>query len=530
MPKPGKPFITLNRVTLDLCGQALFPNTTWEIAEAQLWAVTGLNGSGKSTLLKAIQGHVPLVAGRIRYHFLKNSHPPGHKTDRKVDCKYGGGRPQNRIAYVSFDAQKANMQRERLFHQARFNSFLEEAGLSVSACLSQGYIKKINPYQVRTQDPENNSDPEAFAALRREVVQSLEIEHLMDRKMIQLSNGERRKIMLAAALLKRPALLILDNPFSGLDEGFRTKLQTLIQTIADGETQVIISTCRREDIPAGVTHLLLVEGHRVTAQGPIARVLKKPASANLPNNATAVAEMDFGAVPPAPKSYPDCRQLIRLKNVRIAYGDKVILEDINWVVDRGQHWALLGPNGSGKTTLLSLILGDNPQAYANDIHLFGRQRGSGESIWDIKQRIGWVATELHLYYPKHFRCFDVVCSGFFDSVGLFRKVSTKQQAIARWWLQAFNIEQRADARFGALSEGEQRMLLLVRALVKNPQLLILDEPCQGLDEANRNRFLALVEAIGSRLNTTIIYVTHHRDEIPAMFQHVLRLACGRIEG
>jgi molybdate transport system ATP-binding protein len=218
-----------------------------------------------------------------------------------------------------------------------------------------------------------------------------------------------------------------------------------------------------------------------------------------------------------------------MKDVSVGYKGVQVLEQVDWTVRQGENWALLGPNGAGKTTLLSLILGDNPQAYANDITLFGKRRGSGESIWDIKAHIGWVAPELHLYYPKHVSCSDVVCSGFFDSIGHYHKYSTQQHETAMAWMRRLGVEQYADLNFGELSEGEQRLVLITRALVKEPELLVLDEPCQGLDARHRDQVLQAVEGIGNHLNTSGIYVTHHLDALPSIITHVLRLEEGRVK-
>jgi molybdate transport system ATP-binding protein len=220
--------------------------------------------------------------------------------------------------------------------------------------------------------------------------------------------------------------------------------------------------------------------------------------------------------------------LVRMRNVDVSYGDVQVLHGINWTVRRGDKWALLGPNGSGKTTLLSLILGDNPQAYVNDVTLFGRRRGSGENIWEIKQHIGWVAPELHLYYPRDLPCFDVVCSGFFDSVGLFRRPTAGQRQVARQWMERLDMWEHAQAPLAALSEGEQRIALVARALVKEPWLLIMDEPCQGLDAGNRQRVLRAVATVGHQPDATIIYVTHEADELLPVISHVLRLTKGCI--
>jgi molybdate transport system ATP-binding protein len=214
--------------------------------------------------------------------------------------------------------------------------------------------------------------------------------------------------------------------------------------------------------------------------------------------------------------------------VSVAYGGVQILDGIDWTVRRGERWALLGPNGAGKTTLLSLILGDNPQAYANNVTLFGRRRGSGESIWEVKQQIGWVAPELHLYYPKSLSCLEVVCSGFFDSVGIYRRPSPEQCEAARRWVEHLGISHLAAGPFASISEGQQRLVLMARAVVKNPALLVLDEPCQGLDVEHRDRVLQTVDTISARLDSSLIYVTHDPHALPASISHVLRLEVGRI--
>jgi molybdate transport system ATP-binding protein len=212
-----------------------------------------------------------------------------------------------------------------------------------------------------------------------------------------------------------------------------------------------------------------------------------------------------------------------LRKVTVRYGKSVILREINWTIRAGESWALLGPNGSGKTTLLSMILGDNPQVYTNDVVVFGQKRGSGESVWDIKKHIGWVSPELHLHFNDSVSCFEVVGSGFFDTVGLFEPLSGHQRGAVRSWLARFQLLEYSDRPLSSLSAGLQRMVLLTRALVKKPRLLILDEPCQGLDPAHRRLFVRTVDGLIRAGTATVAYVTHRQDEIPASIQRVLRL-------
>jgi molybdate transport system ATP-binding protein len=512
-----RPFITLDDVSLRLYDGTSFQHLCWEILSDQHWAVIGPNGSGKSTLMKALCGQVPVVGGQIVYHFAENG--------ASGDGFRRGSRPQDHIAYVTFDAQRTVLGWQNPFHQARWNSGASQATLSVSEYLSESHVRGLNPYEV----VEEQSDPAVFLAQRDRVVDLLGIEALLTKNIIQVSNGERRKVLMAQALLRNPRLLILDNPFTGLDTHFRAKLMGIIERLMQDERRVIVAMADRDGVPPGITHVLLLENNRVVAHGPKATVL---------NNSSATKIIDLGQSTEFRPRFAGqqrlgskdtkCQTLVHMENVNVSYAGVQVLRQVNWTVQRGEHWALLGPNGAGKTTLLSLILGDNPQAYANDITLFGRRRGSGESIWEVKRHIGWVAPELHLFYPKGVSCFDVVCSGFFDSIGLYRRCSPQQRKAAWLWMQHLGVVPYADRPFEEVSEGEQRMILIARALVKRPLLLALDEPCQGLDAGHRDRVLQTVDAIGDRLDASLIYVTHDSKALPKTITHVMRLDEGRV--
>jgi molybdate transport system ATP-binding protein len=467
-------------------------------------------------LVKALCGRVPIVDGKIIYHFSSN-----------------GTRPQDEIAYVAFDSQMWVVEREGLYHQARWNRGVDHGKLTVSDYLSERSVEGLNPYQV----VDEQSDPSLFLAHRAQVVKLLELEALLSRDLWQVSNGERRKVMLARGLLKSPKLLILDNPFTGLDAGFRARMAELIGALMQGSMRVVVVTNRVEEIPPGITHVLVVENSEIVAQGPKGMVLDKASRSPFAfagprddSRAWTVvhAERQRDRDNLSRDSETGGRVLVHMAGVSVAYGGIQILKGIDWTVRQGEHWALLGPNGAGKTTLLSLILADNPQAYANDVTLFGRRRGTGESIWEIKRCIGWVAPELHLYYPRRVSCFDVICSGFFAAVGRHQHCSPQQREVALAWMERLGVSQYANLEFGEISEGEQRLVLIARALVTDPELLVLDEPCQGLDARHRDRVLQTVDAIGQRWDASVIYVTHDPHALPTIISHVLRLDQGRI--
>jgi molybdate transport system ATP-binding protein len=478
----------------------------WEIRSDQHWAVVGPNGSGKSRLVKALASPAPIAGGAIRYHFVRN-----------------GGSPHARVAYVSFESQTVGLPFDSPFHQARWNRGVGQQSWSVSDFLAENRIDRISPFQV----VDGGRDSSGFEAFRERIIELLGIGALLDRSIDQVSNGERRKVLLARALLRRPQLLILDNPFAGLDGAFRERLHHILETLMHDDLRIILVTNGRESLPPGITHVLLMERGEVVAQGPREEMLQalpsldaQAATRRKPGGALPVTRVDGGLA--------RAGSVVQMRDVSVAYGGLQILHDITWSVSPGEKWALLGPNGAGKTTLLSLILGDNPQAYANDIALFGSRLGPGRSIWEIKKRIGWVAPELQLYYPKTVSCLEVVCSGFHSAMGSYRRCTTRQRETASEWLHKLGTGDLSGVPLGAISEGQQRMVLIARALVDEPELLILDEPCQGLDPANRDQVLHIVEGIGDYTAASLIYVSHHRDALPRGITHVLRLDGGRV--
>jgi molybdate transport system ATP-binding protein len=500
--KKARPYLTLCDATFRLGDRLVFENSSWVFGETEQWAIVGANGSGKSLLADALRGRLPLVHGELIYHFQ----PAAGMTAE--DC----------IGHVSFAQRKANVHETVV--QSRWNSADQESGISVQEFLAYERVMEINPFEVDASDAEKRK---AFDRRKRRAIRLLHVVEFLQRRLLTLSNGEMQRVQWARELCRPLRLLILDEPFTGLDKENRKYFRTVMGRLMRSSLRVLVVAARPEDLPAGVTHLLEVNDCRIVAaerrrQFEHCRSRRKEA---LTRFEADKPKADQSLLTSAPTT--NRKELVRMRDVTVAYGATTILKGINWTVREGESWAVVGPNGSGKTTLLSLILGDNPQAYRNEVFVFGRRRGSGESIWEIKQQIGWVSPELQVYFDDSTTCLEVVESGFRDTVGLFEPPTAQQKRSARQWLTRFKLPQMANQPLFALSAGFQRMVLLARALVKRPKLLVLDEPCQGLDSEHRDLFVRTVDELLRTGDETAIYVTHRVEEIPPSITRVLNL-------
>ena len=344
-------------------------------------------------------------------------------------------------------------------------------------------------------------------------------------QLFLLSSGELRRYQLKKALEGNPRVLILDNPFIGLDVDARRYLaETLKELTSTTDLQLIIVLSKTDDMPDVITHVIEVKEKRVGEKMlksewmcPVVppQVLPQEKSQtilDLPYEDEATASIE-----------PGTQQVVDFRKVTIQYGERVILNALDWTVMNGERWALTGPNGSGKSTLLSLVCADNPQAYANNIVLFGRQRGTGESIWDIKHHIGYVSPEMHRAFLRDYPAIEVVASGLHDAVGLYKRPRPDQMAICEFWMDIFGVKQYRDISMLKLSSGEQRLVLLARAFVKDPSLIILDEPLHGLDLMNRRLVKDVIETFCQRNNKTLIMVTHYQEEFPKCIEKTKKL-------
>lgn len=473
--------LDVQNVTVQLSGKMVLEGISFSISEGEMLAVIGPSGSGKSTLLKILAGNY-LSKGAIRYT----------------------GNPKIiTIAQQHYFKNLSNT--SSFYYQQRFNSADAEDALTVLEALAA----------------------EGFNELHiDEVLSLLHASHVKNTRLIQLSNGEHKRFQLAKGILHQADWLLLDNPFIGLDISARKLLNQILDNLFQKGIKLFLVTSVSE-IPDAVTHIALLNNGKLMPVITRREFIESQKTLPVLPGVQFIHAGLLDQVIPA-YTYPDFTVAIKMVNTNVIYHNRTILHNINWEVKKGECWSLSGHNGSGKSTLLSLVNGDNPQAFANEIYLFDRKKGTGETIWDIKQKIGYVSPELHHYFDAAVSCFEVVASGLFDTIGLFKIISEKQKAIVNQWMDILSVKRFEKRTFKQLSNGEQRLVLLARALVKNPPLLILDEPCQGLDDAATKQFIALINDICVHLKKTLVYVTHYQQEIPACINRSLQLANGRI--
>ena len=483
------PLIQFSDAAIRLRDRRVVQELTWAIRPGENWAVIGPNGAGKSSLARALTGELATVAGRL---------------NREI--------PAGTVVCVGFESGRGLLDREAFRAEADHFAGRIDGGAPVGSEIGAEFE---NPPASHSQGV-----PHDGIGGNAEAIQRLKMGDRLDRPVDRLSTGELRKLLILRALSQNPRLLVLDEPFDGLDAESRRELSVFLAERMDAGAQMVLVTHRAEELLPGITHVLALRGGRIAAAGPRTELpsdLQSWIAANAPD------PINGRPLPKAPQPAPPPPSiLVEMTDVAVRHGDTPIFSDLQWRVVPGEHWAVSGPNGAGKTTLLRLIAGDHPQAYANRIHLFGRRRGTGESIWDIRRGVGIVSGDLQLRYRRPLTVRETVLSGFFDSVGLFRRASDEQDAAAIQWLRLLDLQDYADRRFDRLSCGEQRMVLVARSAVKRPWLLILDEPCQGLDPENRARVLALADRIGREGRTTLLWASHHDEERPPCVRRRLR--------
>jgi molybdate transport system ATP-binding protein len=446
----------------------LLQDINLELKKGDLLGIIGSNGSGKTVLAKAISGELTVSGDVINDGiFKKKRFVPFHSS---LSLSNGGA----------------------VYRQQRWNKIdtelLPKVKDEIRACEDLVEAEKL--------------------------FTQFGLDHLYESFVINLSNGEQRKLELLKALSAKPDLLVLDNAFTGLDSYSRPLLTQMLETLALQGQTIVMTGLELNDFPPSVKSFVLIKeglmkgicsGEELSAE-KLEPVKLKIESFHWTNSTFT--------------------ELVYLKDVSLQYNERVILDKINWQINSGERWSLSGPNGSGKTSLLNLIFGDNPKAYGCNIRLFGKQKGTGESIWDIKARIGFISPELHQYLPKKQSVIDVICTGFHETESSFKKPSGYQRDVARQWLKSLNYYEIGNRMFGELSTSAQRIVLFIRTLVKIPPLLILDEPFQGLDKSHVRLLKDLINRIAAESNCAMIFVTHLSEELPECFLFHLKLKDG----
>ena len=490
----GKAIINIQEGVVRMPEWRMAEPVNFTLCDGEQLAIVGPNGGGKTMLVNILTGSHPLLMRDPEYDFS----PSDNKS------------VSDNIKYITFRDAYGGDNDKAYYLQQRWNQTeIDDATPTVAQKLDAAY--KIA-----------GNDNEQRRAFRDKLYDMFNMRVLLDKHIILLSSGELRKLKLTETLFSQPRVLIMDNPFIGLDAGTRDQLKELFASIVkEDHIQIILVLSKTDDIPSFITHVVEVRdrhvGKKMTREEYLNSQVPTPSQVLSEAKAAAIRNLPYNN-----KEYHS-HEVAKLNHVSIRYGSRTILKDLDWTVLNGERWALSGQNGAGKSTLLSLICADNPQSYACDIALFGIPRGSGESIWDIKKHIGYVSPEMHRAYQKDLPAIRIVASGLKDSVGLYAKPSAEEYETCRFWLGIFGLEGKENTTFLKLSSGEQRLVLLARAFVKDPELLILDEPLHGLDNTNRMLVKNVIDTFMQRENKTLIMVTHYEEELPTCIDHKIRL-------
>jgi len=475
-----EPFVQIQLLNVQYATQIVLDNLSWTIERGQHWLIGGKSGTGKTTLGKALAG-VTRTSGNTLIHFDTASYLPA------------------KAYYISNWFQFTNLEGDRNFYyQQRYNKHQGQDTLTVKA-------------ELEHFAQQENLD---FTEIESKLIE-FGFANVQQSQLIELSSGEHKKLQLVKGLWLKPQLLIIDEPYTGLDKNSRIVLNLWLDELADeGVHLVIISN--DTTLPNAINHFAqLREGKIDEVTGPFAFVresVRQPRA--LPTFLKEVPHTPYDTI-------------VRLSGVHIRYGEKNVLKNVSWEVKVGEKWVLQGPNGSGKSTLLSLINGDHPQSYGMDILLFGNKRGSGESIWDIKHKIGIISPEMHWYFDQNATVWHTIASGFYDSIGWFIDVKFQEQKQIEELMAFFDLTEYKNQLLHTLPLGKQRLALLARTIIKNPPLLVLDEPCQGLDSDQTQYFNDVVDELAQH-GKTLIYVGHYESQLPKCIEHRIVLEQGEV--
>lgn len=473
-------FVSIQNLNLKYQQKLVLRDLNWKINTGDNYVLFGESGSGKTSLAKTIAGQLSAI-GEVKINFDTNS-------------------PLLAIVlFVESWYQFKNLEGvANFYYQQRYTSQQAKDTLTVHAELvSYGKEKGLHFDQVEP------------------ILEALNFSSFASSQLIELSSGEHKKLQLVKALWLKPQLLIIDQPYTGLDAASRKNLNILLDNVsADGVQLILI--CNDSELPNSINRFAEIRDGQFIQVDSITQ--------------SSHSEDQLREIPDFLKESPvySSQDIVKMVDVSISYGEKQVLKNINWAVKAGEKWLLQGHNGSGKSTLLSLINGDHPQSYANELYLFGNRRGSGESIWEIKQHIGLISPEFQWYFDPNATVWQSIASGFYDTVGLFQQLPYSKSEQVNELVNYFGLKASKDELLSTLPLGKQRLVLLARTIIKNPELLILDEPCQGLDLQQTQHFNQLVDALCSN-GMTLIYVGHFESQLPACIEKRILLEKGEVK-
>ncbi len=475
--------LEIKQLCVNINGKNVLHNISLKIKRDERWLIYGEAGAGKTIMAHCLAGN---------HAFQGSIYFPDRNT----------GEMKNDVYVVEQQHRFRDLRNQtNFYYQQRYNAFDADATITVAEDLlpfeETGYVNLS----------------------KANLLEAFHLSPLMNEPLIQLSNGENKRLQILKAVLGSHKMLVLDEPFTGLDPEGRKLLEDILFLLCASGQQIMLLTSR-DYFPACFNKFAHLHESSL-------HILKNPNEFKIKSaNTNDKILREFPNVISFP--YPDFQYAVRMRNVSIQYGEKNILEGINWEVKKGSCWALAGSNGAGKSTLLSLITADNPQAYANEIYLFDRKRGSGESIWEIKKKIGYLSPELQLYFDPNATAFTAVASGLFDTIGLFRQLTSIQEKLVMEWLHFIDYAEYSNRLLNSLPAGIQRQILMARALIKTPPMLILDEPCQGLDGPQTAFTLNTIDRYCALFVTTMIFVSHYKQDYPDCITQSLKLEKGKI--
>jgi len=517
---------TQNLISIENCRiennrETIIHNFSWNFNDGEAWLVIGPNGGGKADFVNALSGNLKLLPN------------PNEDSSAEKTSIYSN-------IFLKSTEIVSLERAARLIEEERENdeSDYVEGGVDIGR-IGRVFITKDTDFKPSEIDS-------------HEAVKLCGIEKILDRGLKYMSTGEIRRTLLAKALISKKKLLILSDPFAGLDVQSRSILLNFFDTIVQNQLKkdddatknpdmpkIILGMERWHEIPESITNVIEFTEKQISFCGnrkDYEKLIEQRQADKAEQNETdkkdfeaaltqTIIETNKFEVKKEAETSEKEEYLVEMNHVNVGWDDHKVLDDLNWKLKKGEHWLIQGPNGSGKTTFLELITGDNMQVFSNDVRIFGNRRGTGETIWDIKKRLGIVSYRLHVEYRMlgGTSLLSVIVSGFRDSIGLYEAPTDHEIVMAKKWLALGGFEGREHSNFGDLSYGEQRAILILRSAVKNPEILILDEPCHGLDEQYREKILQLMNLIGNGNTTTMLHVTHDPSEILECEKHVLYL-------